>query len=468
MVQIITMPRTRTVSQAIGEGIGEGFSKGVEAALQDISYEKRLSIQGRQQLMLEEQREARQDQKIWKAANIVSAAKGYPDSAYAIFSMEKASPGFLSKVNEDWAPEDWQNLDSHIKQYSNDQINNSQNIQPPPAAQTAGAQVNGAQGTGSAIQSTNINPRDTASIQQGIMQPMANMRPPSPFPDVNKARATQAIAPVSPVTQQAAPQEAGQQQRAPIAPIGPAIQPQPEAQSQPEAKEMTYAEKVAYNNQHYPRKKALEMNKQALAEESLRESKRRGDLKEKIYEESKNEPFRKQINELREKVLKEETSLDLAESSINSGDTSSLGSKGVNQFIEKRMLSMFPVVGQSDEANLSLVEALRFQVALDKKKVELYDKYEDLYKNNPLKIEKEVFKDLNAYVEKEKSNLAYKLSEIRDNFASRSELASTKKAIPGSYITQKRADILKEMAHGDGRKAQEAAKKMGYKFPGEQ
>ena len=215
MVQIINMPRTRTVSQAIGEGIGEGFSKGVEAALQDISYEKRLSIQGRQQLMLEEQREARQDQKIWKAANIVSAAKGYPDSAYAIFSMEKASPGFLSKVNEDWAPEDWQNLDTHIKQYSNDQINDSQKTQPPPAAQTAGAQVNGAQGTGSAIQSTNINPRDTASIQQGIMQPMANMRPPSPFPDVNKARATQAmapVAPVAPVTQQAAPQEAGQQQ----------------------------------------------------------------------------------------------------------------------------------------------------------------------------------------------------------------------------------------------------------------
>lgn len=502
MVQIIEMPRKRSIGEAIGQGLGEGFSRGVDAALQDISYEKRLSIQARQQMMLEEQREAKQDQKIWKAANVMAFSKGYPDTAAALFSMEKASPGFLAKVNDQWAPNDWVRLDEHLRQYSSDdQINRSQGggtANPPPLAQTGGAQVGGAQNARSAIQSTNINPRDPLINQAANVQPGANMMPPSPFPDVNKARANQAI-------EQTQVQPQGQTQQIANEPIqmGRVQEQTPE--------EMTYAQKIAYNNANYPRKIAQQMNAQARAEESLKYQKSRAEsakesasLKRRIYEESKNEPFRKKVNDLRDKVIKEQTSLDLAESAIKTGDTSSLvqwyanqhdldfaktpasvilgtaakefltggvkslGSKGVNQFIEKRMLSMFPVVGQSEEANLSLVEALRFQVALDNKKIELYDKYEELYHNNPSKIEKEVFNDLNKYANEEKERLAYKLSEIRDDFATRSELASTKKAIPGSFITQKRADVLKEKAHGDGKKAQEAARKMGYKFPGEE
>lgn len=307
MVQIIEMPRKRSIGEAIGQGLGEGFSRGVDAALQDISYEKRLSIQARQQMMLEEQREAKQDQKIWKAANVMAFSKGYPDTAAALFSMEKASPGFLAKVNDQWAPNDWVRLDEHLRQYSSDdQINRSQGdgaANPPPLAQTGGAQVVGAQNARSAIQSTNINPRDPLINQQQMTQPGPNMMPPNPFPDVNRARTAQAMAPQQqPIQEQTAPQG---QQRAPIAPVGPATPPEETPYDQ-----MTFKQKVAYNNENYPRKRAIEMNKQALEEEKLREAVRKRKNQEKSM-------YFKQDQKFLEESRKSFQSAELAQDSLS-------------------------------------------------------------------------------------------------------------------------------------------------------
>ena len=303
MVQIIQMPQKRTIGQAIGEGFGEGFSRGVDAALQDISYEKRLNLQSKQQLMLEEHREARQDQKILRAATVMAESKGMPDVAPALFSMEKASPGFLAKVNDQWAPADWKNLDQHFKEYSQDQINRTQQQQPPPVAQTGGNQANQQQATRSAIQSTNINPRDPLINQQQMTQPGPNMMPHSPFPDVNRARTTQAIAPQQqPIQEQIAPQG---QQRAPIAPVGPATPPEETSYDQ-----MTYKQKVAYNNENYPRKRAVELNKQALEEEKLREDVRKRKNQEKSM-------YFKQDQKFLEESRKSFESAELAQDSLS-------------------------------------------------------------------------------------------------------------------------------------------------------
>jgi hypothetical protein len=461
---------------------------------------------------MEDRRQSKQDAKIWKASEMLAKSKGNEDMAGVIFHMEKASPGFLAKANEYFSPNDWDtmkaNFDQHTADLETQRANQSveamnaanESRQPPPVAQTGGSQ-NGAQGSQSAIRSTNINPLVLPDRQQQTMQPTANMMPPQAFPQIQ---------PVN-VQQQGQSQPLQQSQQQPVdedrfirTPRGEHIVRNPELAK-------TYEEKVAYNNYMFPRAVAEKKNAQARAEENLKAQRDRAEVaketlkfKKTQAEEKKVEPFRKSVNDLRDKVLKEKTSLDLAESAVKTGETSgimqfvankynldpmktpssvllntaakefltggvkSLGSKGMNQFIEQRMLGMFPAVGQSQEANLSVIEAIRSQIDLDNKKIELYDQLEDAYKDNPTKMEKEVYKQLNEYADKRKNELSYKLSQIKDDYVSDNELSSLKKPTPGTYITPKRAQALVKRANGDAKKAQEIAKQLGYKFPGEE
>lgn len=224
------------------------------------------------------------------------------------------------------------------------------------------------------------------------------------------------------------------------------------------------------------------------------------EFKEKAFEEKKIEPLRKDVESERSSIQGEESSLNLAEQALKMGGTSdwsqflatrydldplitpsskllslaskefltgglsNISAKGTNMFIEKRFLSMFPSIGSKEDSNESAIAALKRNLDVKKKKVELFDELQDRVPSN--KLSSEIDKRLKTYTIHRNEKLAYDLSKIRDKYLEKKELKSLKKATPGDYLTQDRANALTDLT-GSPEKAQKLAIKLGYKLPEE-
>lgn len=261
----------------------------------------------------------------------------------------------------------------------------------------------------------------------------------------------------------------------------------------------TPQEAKEYYRLHSPMTKSDQDYKDWIASQTLEAKKGGLDLKKREAEEKRIEPLRKEIDGLRSKVMAQKGSLDISDRMIRQGNTDSylqfigqrygftpaestetsvlnavqkefltgtlgeIGARGLNQFIEQRILSMMALVGRSKEANLSVNESIRYFTDLDREKIRLFD---ELDGKVPAKdLQKEIYHKLEDYAEKRKEQLSQNLSNIKDEFASYSDLRSTKKVPVGTYLTQARANALKQVTKGDAHKAQELAIKLGYKLP---
>jgi hypothetical protein len=112
MVQFVTLPRTRSVGQAIAEGLGEGISEGVSMGLQE---------------RLEQRREERKEEKV--KTNILNYAQAKADKLG--IGKNKAAVGFIYQTGlispqhmVDWdpSPEELEHLQADLKEHYNDSL----------------------------------------------------------------------------------------------------------------------------------------------------------------------------------------------------------------------------------------------------------------------------------------------------------------------------------------------------------
>jgi hypothetical protein len=145
-----------------------------------------------------------------------------------------------------------------------------------------------------------------------------------------------------------------------------------------------------------------------------------------------------------------------------------ISAKAQNQYMERRLASMIPQIGQRDEANLSMQEMLEGEAFLDRAYLEEFDRVseEDQNKYGFVKkdIDKRVHNNLKS-VENEIANRTnYRLREIEEQEKGLSKLKSKvgKNVIKGTPLTLQMAKLYKEKF---GNNALDVAKKNGYTIP---
>ena len=156
--------------------------------------------------------------------------------------------------------------------------------------------------------------------------------------------------------------------------------------------------------------------------------------------------------------------LDLASKEFTIGSLKQVSAKGVNQWLEQRFARMFPLIGTSKQAQETLLAAHQRELNMMKKENELYDKYSDIY-NDPQKIERAVYKELQNYGKEEEERLAYQFSLIKDKHSPKADLYSNENATPGEYVTDDKAKAFKYKNNGDEIVAIKKLKELGYKIP---
>lgn len=145
-----------------------------------------------------------------------------------------------------------------------------------------------------------------------------------------------------------------------------------------------------------------------------------------------------------------------------------------NMWIEQQISGALTKIGRSDEANLTVVEALRARNERDKKRIEVTDALEQQYMKPPSEgglgyvpgnIASLVDEAMKPYNEAAGKKLAYKLRQIqeRENRGNFREM-SKKKVTPGTPLTLEMASMFVEK-YKTPEKARENAKKLGYYIP---
>lgn len=218
-----------------------------------------------------------------------------------------------------------------------------------------------------------------------------------------------------------------------------------------------------------------------------------------------SDPYLKTIEEKRASTRDQESSLNLAETALRDRDNSTIfyqfvadklgfdplldenssllrtsskefilgslrraGSRP-NMWIEQQIGNMFPTIGKTKQANMSVIEALKFDNKINQKEVEISDRLSDKYKQTlgyiPSSISKDVDKELRPYVEKQRDKLGTRLQEIKEMKKSPDQLKSLKHVAEGTPLTRSRGLAILETAGGDVNKALNIAKKLGYKVP---
>lgn len=103
-----------------------------------------------------------------------------------------------------------------------------------------------------------------------------------------------------------------------------------------------------------------------------------------------------------------------------------------NQWIERQIQKMLPKVGRTTEANLSVVEALRADLAVENKRLELTEQLanesEEKYGYVHRNLGSQVLKKLTPFANRQQKELEQRLREIKKDAAKSSKV---KKASPG-------------------------------------
>lgn len=212
-------------------------------------------------------------------------------------------------------------------------------------------------------------------------------------------------------------------------------------------------------------------------------------------------PFLKRVDERSEILPQKESSLQLMENAAKEGDLSyfspdnlaeitgveafrtakgaqfvsagkeyflgSLKRAGTrpNQWIEQQIQKMLPKIGRSEKANLTVIETLKSELAVEKKQMDLMDEIisEDEAKYGYVKgnIASEVRKRLKKFADDEQEDLLKRLKVI-DKGEKEIKLPSASKK--NQKLTSAIAKRFMEAANGDKDKARKLAREHGYSF----
>jgi hypothetical protein len=258
----------------------------------------------------------------------------------------------------------------------------------------------------------------------------------------------------------------------------------------------------------YPQEgKALEANRQnKIARENAENKRKRAEFEsERSYHSGYSKDAEKEANNLRQSIPKKEMALDFARNSIESGDIdyfspnkladatgidlfrtakgaqlvtagkenllsnmSRVGAKAQNIWFEQRLNSMFPKIGQSKEANLTVQEMLEGEMAIDEAFLKEFDRLssEDEEKYGFVKkdISKRVQNNLRSSEKEILKRTTYRMKEIEEQEKGLNQLKKQvgKNVSKGTPFTLEMAKLYKEK-FGDN--ALDVADKNGYYIP---
>lgn len=149
-----------------------------------------------------------------------------------------------------------------------------------------------------------------------------------------------------------------------------------------------------------------------------------------------------------------------------------------NQWVEQQLVKMQPEIGRTKEANESVAEFFDFKLDTDEAYVNTLDELSEKYKQElgyvPGDIGAITDKAIKPYVDKREKQLAYKLKVIDEREQGPEALAKLQKVPKGTPLTIQKAkallDYFKDTENVDERmkKAEEAARKLGYEIVGEE
>ncbi len=141
-----------------------------------------------------------------------------------------------------------------------------------------------------------------------------------------------------------------------------------------------------------------------------------------------------------------------------------------NMYIEKQIASMLAKTGRSKEANQTVVESLRSEQDISKKKMELADELVERYEKElgyvPGNIASQVDKMVKPYAQATQDRLAYRLRNIQENETGEKSLKNNinKRVTRGTPLTLQSAKLLMER-EGSKEGAMKKAKALGYQIP---
>jgi hypothetical protein len=150
------------------------------------------------------------------------------------------------------------------------------------------------------------------------------------------------------------------------------------------------------------------------------------------------------------------------------GNMSRVSSRGQNQWFEQRLNSMFPRIGQSQEANLSALEILESESAMERAYLDEFDRIQDEDIEKYGYERKDIAKRAHAAVKPyenfifNRSNYRLKELEEREEGASNLKQKVGKNVIKGTPLTLTMASLYKQKF---GDKALQVAEKNGYTIP---
>lgn len=150
------------------------------------------------------------------------------------------------------------------------------------------------------------------------------------------------------------------------------------------------------------------------------------------------------------------------------GNMSRVSARAQNLWFEQRLNSMFPKIGQSQEANLTTQEIIEGEVALNKAYLNELDRLSEQDEKEHGFVKKDVKRRaLSSMIPKEKEILArtsYRMKEIeeKEKGLSRMKKQVGKNVTKGTSLTLAMAKLYKEK-FGDN--ALQVAKKNGYSIP---
>lgn len=236
-----------------------------------------------------------------------------------------------------------------------------------------------------------------------------------------------------------------------------------------------------------------------------RTEKRREFEKEREFHSSFSKEANKEIEGLRSTLPRKEMALDFARNAIETGDLSyfspdkladatgidlfrtakgsqlataakenllgnmsRISARGLNQWMEQRLNTMFPKIGQSREANLTAQEMLEAESAMDRAYLSEYDRLaaqdEEQYGFERKDIAKRARQAVSAKQKEIFNRASYRIKEIEEQEKGLSSLKSQvgKNVIKGTPLTLAMAKLYKQK-FGDN--ALSVAKKNGYYIP---
>lgn len=216
----------------------------------------------------------------------------------------------------------------------------------------------------------------------------------------------------------------------------------------------------------------------------------------------------KEADALRESLIKKESALDLSRQAVEQGDPSffsldsladrtgfgvfrtakgaqlitagkenllsnmsRISAKAQNQWFEQRLNSMFPQIGQSQEANLTIQEMLEGEEAMDRAYLNEFDKIaeSDMEKEGFVRkdIKKRAQKNTELLNREIMKRTNYRLKQIEEKEMGSDKLRAQvgKNVVQGTPLTLEMMRLYVKKFNGDKAKAEQVAKKNGYYIP---